>query len=357
MEQQNKKRNINNVFYGVIGIATLMIATIGATFAYYTATASNNNTIKGNMATINFDLAVAKVSTADDNIGLIPMSNNMVEQALIGTDTNSDNTKEICIDNNGNPVCQVYKITVSNTSTASMFLDGYVTLGGGSGTADDIGPTANGGKGLYTADQLTGKTTMRWAQAFCSAGTNGIVTGCTTAGSSTVRASSTVALAALGGTSTKANGFNTAEILSTRAEVTTTTSINGNNYEVINTNYIRVSAPHTYGVTSYSRANDTTSALVYSQYLEAKDTVTTNDAGDSYDSNLTTTGTNEVYADSQVYYIVVWLSENGHNQTTGATGASSTASNFFQGNVTFVSAQGSEVTATFSGHLKVTPNT
>ena len=53
----------------------------------------------------------------------------------------------------------------------------------------------------------------------------------------------------------------------------------------------------------------------------------------------------------------MWLSENGHNQTQGATDASAELTNFFQGNVTFISAQGSEVTATFSGHTRVNPNT
>lgn len=131
MEQKKQKHDINNIFYGVIGIATLMIAIIGATFAYYTATASNNNTITGNMATINFDLSVAKVTDADDTKGgMIPMSNNMMEQAL--TSANG-----ICIDNNGNAVCQVYKITVINSSTASMFLDGYVSLSKGSGIPED----------------------------------------------------------------------------------------------------------------------------------------------------------------------------------------------------------------------------
>jgi hypothetical protein len=57
------------------------------------------------------------------------------------------------------------------------------------------------------------------------------------------------------------------------------------------------------------------------------------------------------------YYIVVWLHENGKNQTPGATVGEATnpdALNFFRGNVTFVSAQGSEVSATFNGYSRVT---
>ena len=328
--EQKKIYNANNIFYGLIGIATLVVATIGATFAYYTATASNNNTIKGNMATIRFDLAVTKMTTVDeDKGGMIPMSNNMMEQAL-------RSSSGICVDNNGNAVCQVYKITVVNTSTASMFLDGYVSLSGGSGVPADW--TA------YTKN--TAKTTMRWAQVFCSSESSGKVTNCTTAGNSTVRASTTISMPALGGTSTQGSGLNTAEIKTTKSDVVGTATINGNSYEVINKNYIRVS-DHAIGSTAYSRANDTTSALVYDQYLNANDNNVNNNTGTSSGS----------YTDAQVYYIVVWLSENGHNQTAGATGAATATSGFYQGSVTFISAQGSEVTATFAGHTKVTPNT
>lgn len=346
-EQQPQKRKISNLFYGVIGIATLMIATIGATFAYFTATASNNTVILGNMASIRFDLNVVKVTDVEESRGgMIPMSNNMVEQALTSS--------EICVDNNGNAVCQVYKITVTNDSTASMFLDGYVTLTGGSGAPDDIGPN---GKNLYTEANLTGKTTMRWAQAFCSTETDNKVTTCSTGNKisntvySTLRTDTgetPIELTALGGESTKETGFNPTEILTTKNEIVGSTKINGNSYEIINKNYIRISTPHVFGNTSYKRADDTTSALVYNQYLAAND---------YSDSNNTGTSISNHYTDAQVYYIVVWLSENGHNQTAGSTGTGVNAINFFQGNVTFVSAQGSEVTATFSNYVRITPNT
>ena len=338
MKQREKKGiSINNVFYAVIGVATLMIAIIGATFAYYTATASDASTLKGNMATIKFDLDVKKVTDKDNTKGgLIPMSNNMVEQALTRNASAPD--KGICVDDNGNAVCQVYKITAVNSSTASMFLDGYVTLTGGSGTPAD-----------YTA-KGSNKTTMRWAQVFCSSEASGLVTSCTTAGSSTVRSKTAIAFTALGGDSVKKDGLNTAEIKTSgvtySASDANAAEIQGNKYEVIKQNYIRVS-DHTAGDYSYKRANDTTSALVYNQYLEANDNNPNNNTGTS----------SSTFTDTQVYYIVVWLSENGHNQTQGAAGASENLTNFFQGNVTFVSAQGSEVTATFSGHTRVTPNT
>ena len=87
---------------------------------------------------------------------------------------------------------------------------------------------------------------------------------------------------------------------------------------------------------------DVTSMLVLSQNLKA------NTATDG--SNIAT------------YYIMVWLSETGTSQnkkTETSTDANLAASEseFFNGLVTFNSAQGSEVTATFNGLTKVPSNT
>ena len=57
-EHKNSRRG---VFYGVIGVATLVVAIIGATFAYFTASGSVTNNITGNMANISFGLTVEKV--------------------------------------------------------------------------------------------------------------------------------------------------------------------------------------------------------------------------------------------------------------------------------------------------------
>ena len=142
-----RKNNGRGIFYGVIGIATLVVAIVGATFAYFTATMSNNNAITGNMATIQFGLNVTKVTHVDETKGgMIPMSNSMVEAAVL--DTGTGNGAQTCVDDNGNAVCQVYKIVVTNTGTASLFLDGYVSLVNGSGPATDTGPEAQGGLGL-----------------------------------------------------------------------------------------------------------------------------------------------------------------------------------------------------------------
>ena len=120
MEKQKKK---NNIIYIVIAVLTLIVAITGATFAYYTATSTINNVITGNMATIKFNISVAKKTNVDNTRGLIPMTNSMVQKAV-----SNASTKGICLDDNGNAVCQVYKITLKNSGSSSVFVTGTLTL-------------------------------------------------------------------------------------------------------------------------------------------------------------------------------------------------------------------------------------
>lgn len=334
MEESYKRKN--NLLYAVIGVLTLAITVMGATFAYFTATRTVNNVIKGNMATINFSLAVEKKTNVDDvKGGLIPMTNSMIEKAVNVESRTGTKANGICVDDNGNAVCQIYKITATNTGTASMFVDGYVTLTGGSGVA---------------TDDNTATTTMRWAQVFCEESSN-TLSACTTAGTSTVRQTNTSGFTwtALGsGQNSQNDAAEIKKSFSGTGGVINTATISGNTYPAINTNYIRISK-HT--GTTYVPATDVTSALVYNQFLSPNDNVSNNNTGDSY--------TPTTYTDSQVYYIVIWLTETGTNQTAGSGGTNvpATTSRFFEGTVTFITAQGSEITSKFTGYTAVSPDT
>lgn len=378
-----QKNNGRGIFYGVIGVATLVVAIIGATFAYFTATAGNN-VITGNMASINLSLDVSKVTNVDETLGgMIPMSNNMVEVATEST------TNQICVDDNGNAVCQVYRITITNDSSAGQFVDGYVALLGGSGIEPTdvkgmtgvIGTDGQSGTytyvpgALYNTDLSTANkgTTMRWAQVWQNTSgsykvgeetkteTDYLVNGTQILGTASENVS--LDLVTNDGTNTgdafthnrvnirtnntvlmtnDTNGNMVCDDTETTCTgdakgVLVTENISGNDYKVIGTNYIRTSN-HTWNLDgkpeSYDRTEDVTSALVYNQNLAPNASAT--------------------------YYIVVWLSETGTNQTAGATvgpeGSTYTNPgdiNFFKGNVTFVSAQGSEVSATFSSFARV----
>lgn len=336
------------IFYGVIGVATLVVAIMGATFAYFTASAVNNTTITGNAATISLSVAVTKITHADENKGgMIPMSNSMVHPAVskyTGDVTSvGDNDGGVCMDDNGNAVCQIYKITLTNNSTAAVMVDGYTALINGSGTPSDYSYTTNN------------SNTMRWAQASCTG--TGDSLACTTQVTTALGATSELTLANIDAPS-DSDGKNSANIRDafaaynssdlTDGAIGTTTGlttdagkgiltkveIGGNNYIAIGKNYIRVSN-HNFANAGtldpnegYDRVQDVTSALVYNQYVTAN-------------------GTKD-------YYIVVWLTENGQNQTVGAAGAAASANNFFSGQVKFISSQGSEGSATFGGFSRVT---
>ena len=300
--------NGKGLFYGVIGVATLIVAIIGATFAYFTATQTNDNTITGNAASINFGLDVERAETTDQtNGGLIPMSNTMVEKAV--------SAETPCKDDNGNSVCQIYKITLTNQSSASMFLDGYVTL------------TSNTETGKST-DLASAGTTMRWAQVFYNDGKY------STGGTTTLNADSEKTINSLDNKS-DLTGMSKNMIYASGDgylnTVTDTADFAGNSRDIISTNYIRTSQ-HKQD-SKYDRTADLADALVYDQYLK---------------STNTQDGKNK-----NELYIVVWLHETGTNQTIDTTGNQDAAKNFFSGTVTFNSAQGGEVSATFSGYTTV----
>lgn len=331
--KENNKNNGRGIFYGVIGVATLVVAIIGATFAYFTASATAVNNITGNMATISMDLSITKLVDPGETSGMIPMSNNMIETAVSGKQGGTVKTNKTCVDDNGNAVCQIYKVTITNNSSATMFTDGYIALAGGSGTPKD-----------YNAKK-DNKTTMRWAQVFTGDAVPTAESKFTTSGSQQLGSSSEKQdINSLDAISDTESGHNSTNIKTTAGDVTNDQfSISGNKYTVISKNFIRVSdhALET-GIpsTTFTRADDITSTLVLSQQLQPKGT--------------------EGSANSMTYYFVVWLSETGTNQnvaeagdTAGDTARATQAKNFFNGVVAFKSAQGSEVTATFSGYTAV----
>lgn len=107
--EENRKGT--GVFYAVVGVATLVVAIIGATFAYFSASATNDTDVKGSTASgASLAIAVTKVSDEANAKNMIPMLSTDLQKGVTGTSSKS------CIDANGNTVCQVYKVTVTNGS-------------------------------------------------------------------------------------------------------------------------------------------------------------------------------------------------------------------------------------------------
>lgn len=124
MENHNGKGP--GIFYGVIGVATLVVAIIGATFAYFTATAENTTTIQGEAANTGLSLEVTHLSTSA-TAGLIPLTATDLQNAIIGS-AKAEADNKACLDDNGNSVCQVYSIKVRNEGTATAAITGTLEL-------------------------------------------------------------------------------------------------------------------------------------------------------------------------------------------------------------------------------------
>jgi len=139
----NKK---GNILYLVIGVLTLVVAVIGATFAFFSAS-STNDEIEGNIAEAGgLQIDVKSITynptyTGSTGSSIIPL--NLItnqtpilgddDETVIGyVDANSQFVKAMdrkCKDDLGNNICEVYKITVSNQSaTATIQVRGNLNL-------------------------------------------------------------------------------------------------------------------------------------------------------------------------------------------------------------------------------------
>lgn len=113
----------------ITGIIVLLLAIAGSAYAYYSASATGE--IVGTAAGGGLELTVTKLSTSA-NGALIPLDNDVDTLSTAakgyGNSTNNFDDSKSCIDKNGYSVCQIYKITISNTSTVAITVTGGVTL-------------------------------------------------------------------------------------------------------------------------------------------------------------------------------------------------------------------------------------
>lgn len=151
MENQNGK----GVVYGVISVCTLIVAIIGATFAYFTANSKDENTVYGAAGSTSVSLAVTRVTrdalydvkedaveapseegeTVHRGYGyLLPVTDTEINTAVAGAvqtpagQTEPQGEPVSCIDAKGNAACQVYKIEVTNSGNAPVSLVGKLEI-------------------------------------------------------------------------------------------------------------------------------------------------------------------------------------------------------------------------------------
>ena len=120
---ENKRGS--EIFLGVVGVTTLLVAIIGATFAYFSATArSANDAISVQSTTISLGY--------EDRIGglktqMIPTEKKYADYAAFNESWVEE--KGQCIDDNGNQICSVYEFYIGNPSkTTKMDIVGSINV-------------------------------------------------------------------------------------------------------------------------------------------------------------------------------------------------------------------------------------
>jgi len=130
-----ESRRGSGIFFGIVSVATLIVAIIGATFAYFSASISSDPNAVGATAYefVNAVIEVEQLYPARDSgaNGLIPLDPNKsidVDGIPENQDTNLEyalnGTTNKCVDDYGYQVCAVYKVTVTNGSKQSIDLTG-----------------------------------------------------------------------------------------------------------------------------------------------------------------------------------------------------------------------------------------
>ena len=121
---ENKK---GSTLYVALGVATLVVAIIGATFAYFSASVSSNEGAIGATA-YEFDVQITDIKMIQpENVnslgGIIPMNVNtqvdgkgMLLYAL-------NDAAQKCVDSNNYQVCALYEATLSNGGSQDVTLN------------------------------------------------------------------------------------------------------------------------------------------------------------------------------------------------------------------------------------------
>ena len=114
-KMENQKGN--GIFLGVVAVATLVVAIIGATFAYFSIAVSGGEgdvNVSAYEKTFDVSVSVERIYPTTNNLasspakdGIIPLKADLLTNAL-------GNTGKECLDKRGYMVCALYKATFTN---------------------------------------------------------------------------------------------------------------------------------------------------------------------------------------------------------------------------------------------------
>ena len=155
------------IFLGVVSVATLIVAIIGATFAWFSASVgSGENDVNLTAYQFDADLTVERVFPTAENASkkIIPFVPDKVLREGQENETNNMNyalneATDKCVDSSGYLVCSLYKITVTNNGSDAIELDGTVTTIETTPTKTGTTLTANGDLKAQIISYADGKYT------------------------------------------------------------------------------------------------------------------------------------------------------------------------------------------------------
>jgi len=397
MENNNGK----GIFYGVIGVATLIVAIIGATFAYFTATTTSSQYVTGTAATAGLNVSVMRMTgfsaaegegvTAEtakyvmvpqldtalsaavqgvralkeDSAGKQPGEEGYVTTYIQIADVNgvepggegyipTYQSGNACIDAGGSLVCSIYKIVVQNTGSAPITVSGSISFMGTSTVTEADGKvtienTTPGEGGVPTSGNNK-MNHLKWARLNQPANVvDGAYTYADAIGDTENGTTANIA---------KLNTMPTTLVnyaLNNDASEPYQTTADGQKYYYANdaatiNQYLygmKVTVPADGNAQDYvDLLGSTTITGAHEAHFDLIDP--TNDLSSDYTTISTQKADGKWYlaakdnaGDTKVFYIVVWISENNLPQNSHDQGQ-------FTGTVTFNSAEGSGATSTFT---------
>jgi len=114
MERENGK----GILFGVLGIMTLIIAILGASLAYFTATdRSGDDAVSVQAATVTITYVQGQIIKAEN---LIPATQTVAETAYAKTGDSQ------CLDSNDKQVCAVFKFEAKNSGADNLEILGNI---------------------------------------------------------------------------------------------------------------------------------------------------------------------------------------------------------------------------------------
>ena len=177
-----ESRKGNGIFLGIVSVATLIVAIIGATFAYFSAS-TESNTDAVNLTAYEFKLSLSVSPIYPEGASaLIPLNPTTKIKAdngkyikydetgkLVSTDIEEEGMNNLqyalneaekkCIDSQGLQVCALYQVTIENQAVNELTLNGQLkTITNNPGEGEGKTPFSNLTYHALEGDHETGLT-------------------------------------------------------------------------------------------------------------------------------------------------------------------------------------------------------